>query len=385
MPTYVTGQLNTSNINEKRKVWDMDNTIHILEPSATPIATLLKRLPQEQAEGVLIEWMEKRPIPQFINSEAHADASGASTLVFADYKILVNKDILINSRTKEIIQITAQPTSSTVTVYRGRGSIHAAVLATDEWQKIGSGHGQGSLSIQSVHVKEEEKSNYQQIFKKTASAANSTTKQRMYGGDLRSSENRFQAIELMKELDRALCWGAMYSGVDEENNPIYAMKGFFGPDGWIQSHRYDLSSGYTQRDFETYLSEINIYNTSSEDLIGFGGETALRGISSFLEDKLQVVYPSRDQDKMTYGLAVSTYVTVGAKLKLVVEKQWQGGYFGRCLGVLNLKNARMRNLRNIVQRENIQAAERDGWKDEWIGEQSLKCVLEETGGFFEGM
>ena len=63
--TVISGDLSLDVINQSQRVIDMDDKIAELEPNASPLVVLLKKLRRVQAISPKVEWLEQVLMPRY--------------------------------------------------------------------------------------------------------------------------------------------------------------------------------------------------------------------------------------------------------------------------------------------------------------------------------
>lgn len=381
--SVVQGQNLTNNVLTGRIIVPMDKTISLLEPSEAPIITILQRLKSMTIKHFKTMWLEKNPLPWYLTTSAADAAQGAATLTVSAYSLLRAGDVLINDRTNEVVRVTTTPTTSTVTVLRGAGTTYAAVLASDKWYRASSAEGEGTLSPAARGIKETEHYNLVQIIKEPIEGSATMENTELYGGPQRPSEQQWAGREHKKKLERAVCFGELLDSTDSDGKPLRMMKGLFSDAGFVTSKRYDMSGGYTETDFDAYVTDVFEYGADTK--VGFIGKTAMQGVNAFAKDKLRVIHPSKEQGKLNYGITVAVWNNGYGTLQLIPAKQWKGEHKAKMLGVLDLKNVELRYQFPTVLEKDIQENDRHGYKDQWLTGVTLKCSNEETHALFTGM
>lgn len=138
MPTIVTGVRDTANIQTAKLKIDMSEKIALLQPSATPFITFLKRAKgnTEVATNPKFQWMEDD-----LGARWDAINNGAGYLS-TDTSLVVDNgayfsagDIVKVPRTGECMLVTAVATN-TLTVVRGYGVTAAAALVDNDPLKL---------------------------------------------------------------------------------------------------------------------------------------------------------------------------------------------------------------------------------------------------------
>ena len=77
--TVISGDLSLDVINQSQRVIDMDDKIAELEPNASPLVVLLKKLRRVQAISPKVEWLEQVLMPRY--DTLSASATSAATAI----------------------------------------------------------------------------------------------------------------------------------------------------------------------------------------------------------------------------------------------------------------------------------------------------------------
>lgn len=134
----VTGVRDTANIQTAKLKIDMSEKIALLQPSATPFITFLKRAKgnTEVANNPKFSWLEDNLGARWdaINNVAgYGDA--ATSLVVDNGAYFSAGDIVKVPRTKEVLLVSSISTN-TLTVVRGFGTTAAAALVDNDPLKL---------------------------------------------------------------------------------------------------------------------------------------------------------------------------------------------------------------------------------------------------------
>lgn len=168
MVEIITGTRDTANILQAKKKIDMSNTIALLQPSATPLISLLKQFKQntKPATNPKFSWMEDDLGARWdaVNNGAGYDDSTTSIVVDNGNYFSVG-DVIKVPRTSEVMLVTAVNNSTdTLTVTRGYGvTSAAAIVDNDPIVIIGNANEEGSGKREIKTTKEVEVYNYTQL------------------------------------------------------------------------------------------------------------------------------------------------------------------------------------------------------------------------------
>ena len=162
MPTIITGQRDTLNIETSQKKIDAEPKIALFDPLLTPLATALftmgrqyitadngavsiKGFPiaKKSAINSRVDWWEDE-LEGFKSTAAGAQSSSTTTLNVADGTVFSVKDVLFNPRTGELFEVGAISTNA-LTVRRGVGNsgVGLAINDNDEIVQIGNVYAEG--------------------------------------------------------------------------------------------------------------------------------------------------------------------------------------------------------------------------------------------------
>src|SRR5215471_14870708 len=123
-PVLLQGDLATDIINQSQRVIDMDTKIADLEPNASPLVVLLKKLRRVQAISPKVEWLESILMPRYTVLSAAA-TSAATALPVASATFFRVGDVLRDTSTGEAMEVTGVSASG-VGVNRGLSPIWAS-------------------------------------------------------------------------------------------------------------------------------------------------------------------------------------------------------------------------------------------------------------------
>ena len=163
----VTGARGTGNVLADQRTIDMAERIALLEPDASPLTVLSKRIRRERALDPKFSWLEDDREPRFdaINNGAGYNTS-ATSLVVDNGTYFAEHDLVQNTRTKEVFRVTGVATN-TLTVVRGlgNGGTGVAMLDNDELLILGSAQPEGDTSKPARSSNPTKQTNYTQIIR----------------------------------------------------------------------------------------------------------------------------------------------------------------------------------------------------------------------------
>jgi hypothetical protein len=185
---------------------DMADKILWYAPEATPFLTLTGKVKgKRKAFNYKYEWLEKDQKPRALVATAVKTDIETDPTVDDGSKV-VARDVLLNTRTREIMLVTAVSTN-TLTVTRGIGGGAAAIAVGDTFLMIGSSYADGAASGTPVSITEFSKFNYTQIFRTPFAFTGRDLETELFGGNDKMTETKWQAIEHKRSIEYAFYFG----------------------------------------------------------------------------------------------------------------------------------------------------------------------------------
>lgn len=180
------------------------------------------------------------------------------------------------------------------------------------------------------------------------------------------------------DIENAFWWGERVTGTSTH---IRAAGGVLPR---LTTNTWNVGGILTQKNLNSFLKDVFLYGSGSKALIG--SRLITGAISEFAMGKLQV-----SEGAKKYGLNIMTYITPqGDELDLIPSDLFINYYSG--LGViLDMQDVFYRPLinndenRDTKLRQNIQANDTDGWKDEFLTECTFQLRNEPNHGYFTGV
>lgn len=378
--TVQTGNLSTGNVLAIRRVIDMDEMIHQLEPDASPLVHLTAKLGKKVAINPKYDWMEDEGDPRWDTANAAAStAASATALVVAHGNFWAPQDIIKVPRTGEVIEVTAV-SSNTLTVRRAIGSTSAAqIQASDPLQNIGNANeeGAGLRTIRNTTILD--KFNYCQIFRLPYGVTNTEMESELYGGPDLALMRKKKAIMFKQDMERAFLFGerSEYTG---GTNPKRTTAGL---NSYITTNVTAAGGTLTETTWETFLRSIFRYGSSKR--VVFASPLVMSAISGFARSKIQ--YPRPGDGEETYGINVTKYVSPHGQVALVRDVLLEGTVWGGYAFACEMEDMKMRPLRNrdVKLLTGRQANDIDGTQEEYLAEVGFQLVHERKFGKLTGV
>lgn len=369
----IDGSRDTANILQDKRVVDMAKEIALLEPNAAPLTVLLKQVEGKKKEAInpKFNWIEDELAPRWdaVNYTTGYTA-GATSIAVDNGAYFRAGDVIKNATSGEQMLVTAVSTN-TLTVTRGWGSTSAATAADDDVITILSNASEeGSTSPTSKTTKEVTKTNYTQIIKTPFEVTNTEDASEMYGGKDITYLQKKAGIEHKKDIERVFLFGEP----KEDTTGSKPRRFTGGLNYFISTNRQDAGGTLTEAEFETFCRSVFRYGASKKVLLA--SPILISAINTWANGKLNTV-PS---DK-TYGIDVKEYLTGHGTLLIVKHNLLEQSYAGYGFAI-DMDNIKIRPLRgrDTTLKTNIQAADSDTRKDQYLTETGLQVDLEKTHG-----
>ena len=367
MPT-ITGARGTGNISADQRTIDMGQRITLLEPDASPLTVLSKRIRTQRALDPKFSWLEDSRDPRF------SATSGAVTNVATTVPVTAGQGsyfqqytLAQNTRTGEIFRVTAVATDN-LTVVRGvgAGGTGVAMNSGDEILILATAQPEGDTSKPARSNNAVKATNYTEIFRTewevTGTSRRSTQAVSPSDWNLQAKK---KGIEHAVSIEYALLFGKP----SEDLTGSQPLRTTGGALYYIVTNTTAVGGTLTEATFNTAVRKGFRYAQGNRRKVFLASGLVMQAINQFAQNKLQI-----RQGEDTYGLSVMTYVTPFGKLDLIVHWLLEGTVYGGYGIGLDLDQIAWRPLISDEEsgethiRPNIQARDADTRKDEYLTE-----------------
>ncbi len=247
--TIVTGDLALDVINQSQRVIDMDDRIAELEPNASPLVVLLKKLKRVQAISPKVEWLEQVLMPRYDTLSASATSATTSLPVTnsAYYRV---GDVLRDTATGEAMEVTGV-SASALGVTRAIGSVAAASCAsTDEIFIVANVNVEGASLRTIKTTKLTNLSNFCEIVRTPFGLTGTEAASKLYGGPDRDRLQAAGAIEHMRDWEHIAFFGAKKEDTSTSGAPKRFAGGLIE---YITTNITNVGGSLTEAAFQTFL------------------------------------------------------------------------------------------------------------------------------------
>jgi len=360
-PTVLTGDLSLDIINQSQRVIDMDDRIAELEPNASPLVVLMKKLRRVQAISPKVEWLEHQLMPRYDNASAAA-ASGAAAVGVANPSFFRVGDVVRDTVTGEAMEVTGV-TAGGINVNRAIGSVVAQAVASGDEIFIVSNVNPEGASLRTIKTTRlVNMSNFCEIVRTPMGITGTEAASKLYGGPDRSRLQATNGIEHMRDWEHIAFFGAK----KEDTTTVGAPKRFAG--GlleYIQTNVTGAVGTLTETAFQTFLRTGFRYG--SERKLLFASPLVVTAIEGFARNTLRAS-PSSDHAN-TFGVQMQTYVSGQGVVDIVMERAWNDSTVYRGYAFLiDMDAAEWHYLRDTKLLEGRQNNDADKLEDEYLTE-----------------
>lgn len=380
MPAIITTAVGNSNIEAKRIVVDMANELAFLEPSATPLVVLTKRMNTKACANPKYEWMDNNVDVRWAPNGATLAAAAAVTVNVAAGKgqYFAAGDLVKIPSTGEVIKVTSVATDA-LTVVRGIGSTATATIPANEVMLIiGNASMQGSGAPAEKVIGVTPFFNYTQIFKTAFSVTNTLDATKLYGMAELARLRKNNGIVHAKTLEYAFLFGE--KNIDTSGaQPITYTGGIFEALKNSVNNMTKTKSTGTEADLLAFCQNIFTYGGDSRTCLC--SPDILAWIAVLASPKVQLIQGDKDS---TYGLNITKYLTPFGVLNLVMHPLLVQGYAGNMVTIAP-EDLYYRPLagRDTKLMTNIQLPDEDGLRDQYITEAGMELRLPLKHGIFK--
>ena len=373
-----TGQLGT----ESRAVRDVSPAMRMLQPSEGPLTSIMMKLNAKPADNADFEWYEDDLVPHF-DTLGGALTTGATTMTVTNYKrFRLGHLVKINRR--EIVRVTATPSSTTVSIQRAFGTTAAlAASSADQLHIIGTAFEEGSAKAAIITTTKVQKTNYAEIFKTAWGVTNTNKHTKQYGGSDAVKEKANKLLEHKRDIEFALWHGEAKKDTTTGTHPIRETKGILS---FISTNAVDAGGELTEEEWEDWLRRC--FRFGSDEKMVFCAPKVIGVVNSFARGKLQTV--SGDQK---YGVSITRYENAGRKVLLVENKQFSNESLSDLDGIagmavcLDMGDLALRYMRGKIVGEqlDIETPGDDLEQGQYVSELGLEMSLEKKHGILTGV
>ena len=304
-----------------------------------------------------------------INNGGTAYTGATTALVVDDATVFYANCLVYAEATGEVMLCTAVNTgTNTITVVRGLGGVVAgsasSVADNANLLNVGSAEGEGNASPEARRTARTNASNWVQTFRHAVDLSGRLNRMNEKVEDVRAYERQKMLREHGRDIENMLIHGAASGTASDANGKKVTTSGGFLQA--ITTHVTNMGGAMTQTGFDAWAEEV--FDQGSGRKIVFAGKTALNAVGTLHKGTVQ----TRPGDSLL-GLNVQQILTNYGQMNFVYNRRMGPGNAGTMIAVdIDSVKLRFTNGGDTHLKENIQAPDVDGTKDEWFSEFGLE-------------
>jgi hypothetical protein len=358
---------------------------------------LMAQLQNEPADNITFNWWERDPVRLNFYSIASAYAA-TTTLAWDDgtgaspglgdltvYQLLSINTILMNSRTLELVQVAADPTTQNVSVVRGAlGTTAAAVNPGDLWTLITSAQDEGANPRRAAYENPTSYDNYIQTYNESLFLSNA-----FKNGVLRTDvmgplpERRLQALErITKRIELSYFLGVKGTATGT-NGTIYftgGLKNAIDSFGLTANALNGLSgTGIALSVFYTWLQAFMV--VGSDTKLMFCGPLAYAAITQFALSASGAGFRIMNQETV-FGMNITVILTPFGEISLAFHPLFKDAIaLNSWAFVVDLQLVKQKVMEPLFLEPNIQLPGQDSYMEQFRAKLGLKQKFPAAFGY----
>jgi len=390
--TIVSGARDTERVGTTSlHVREVDNQIRLLQPYPTPIDNFFminEKFTTEVTTGKRskFEWYEDKFLPSILTlAAAITGGSPTETITITNHSLRV-RDLILVEATGQILQVTSV-TTSTAAVKTLTGNITAAAVNTLV-QRLAPAYAETDGKGTSLTVVAVNKTGYCQILKRLLAITNRQSASEVYGGNDWNYQWRKALMEIREEWERTMLNNG--AATDDSTTLITYSAGF----GSLTTNKISYTGAISKATWDAAIKQCFV-NGSTFELDAYCGGDALMDIAAFITNLLTIHQTSAKLSVSQFGLMSSTptdtklvdYIHPMGVVHIYFNPQLRSTNATHVVFV-NRENIKKRYMGNDITGKSrkyriemgIQAIGDDSFSSQYLFDQGLQILLEETHG-----
>jgi len=371
-----------NNSSPDTRVRFVDPRIFFAQAEIAPLNALMEKMKRSvRSSSIKPEWVEKDMGTPTTTLNGAIDNKATTTTVNVAAgtgpMFDVNDILWIPSATGGEQMLVTDRTADALTVVRNWGSAGLAAHADgSQIVKLSSSYAEGATSGVGVKIKPSMPYNVTQIHRTPIELTRSEMQIKRYErGEkgARQDARRDAMILHLEGVERSFINGDLKEDVSTNRR---VAKGILR---YITTNREDLKGSLTKAKFDSFLKDV---------MFNGGGKYVLAASGTFME-ALHAEVLSKSNMNITpatkeWGLDVTRYLSPFGKCDVFYHRvlsQMLEDNYGGCAMLLDMSLVTKYYLQKMILRENIQANDADGFKDEYLEECCAALHNEANHGF----
>ena len=372
-----------------------EKILQLFPNGKAPLTALLAMLKSEKTDDAIFHWYEKNISAQRlrINNVAGylvgdttftVDTTDATTGVVGSKACKIGTQLL-NERTGEIYNVTADPaTDTSITVGRAFGTTAAAALLDNDWLLIiGNVNEEGGALPSAITYDPTEYNNYCQIFRSSIFMTRTAMRTRLRTGD-QVKEAKREALELLSiQKERAFIFGEFKLGTGAKGQPMRATRGIISHITTNESGNVISGVGaLSESAWDGYLEQVFRYGSTEK--LALCGSTALKVLADMA--KKGGIQLMQSPTSETYGMNLMTYLTPFGTLHLKTHPLFtEHPVHRQNMLVIDPANVIERYVDDVQYLKDRQTPGDDAKSDEYLNECGLEVHHAKTHMYLTGI
>lgn len=367
---------------------------------------LMSRLKAEPAENSEFNWFERDPVRREIaaaqsNPTAPTSQGQAGTIVFQEsptstadaWPFLAAGHVLRNATTGEYVQVTATPSTNTVSVLRAINTSDSGTLATyvivagDIFTIITLGQDEGALPTRASYEEPDVLTNFVQTYNATVELTNAFKANKLrsdIAGPLKA--RRIQALEkIAKDIEMSFLLGTKQrllgqNGFQYYTGGIADAVNTFVPQNFLNGGGSGGVSLTTQ--VNPWLQ--NFMTVGSDAKLALCGPTAYSVFSAFANSATNG-FRIMNQETV-FGMNITVVNTPFGELDLAFHPLLKEiPSFSTWMFVVDLAHVMQKTMEPLFLEPNIQTPGQDSYKEQFRAKLGLKLRFAEAFGYVSNL
>ena len=363
---------------------DMANEILELEPNQSPFLVLTQKMKKVASTNPKFEWQEDQSMPWL--TTLSASATSAATALGVTEDIFRVGDVVRITETGEAILVTTTAAGA-ITATRGLGSgagsavgAVAAASATSaaELFIISNANAEGATLREFKYPQLASLFNYTEIVRTPVEITGTEKATVHYGGDEHMRLRAKFGIEHARNLERMFWFGARsVQGTNQRTSG--------GVTEFLTTNVTNQAGTLSLAQWNSFLKSAFRYG--SERKVAFVSPLLKSILDGFISTYTRMNNPLPASTK-SWGVDMTTYASGQGVVDIVMCRAWNDSTkYGKAAFIIDPANVEYHYLRtrDTQLRQNVQAPDYDGFKDEYLTECGVKVAQEATHAFLYGV
>ena len=388
MATIKTGLFDTEDELSNRRIVDMSERVHRLQPDDQQFRVALEKIGSKEAVREIVEWLEDEYMPRVSALAASATSADSSiTVTTGDGNTVFRAGHVVrNMETGEGYLVTATSANSAAITRSWGGTAAASATSVAKLLIVGNASAQGASSGASHIVQKVRAYNYIQDQRDPIHFSDFETAIALYGGREPGEELSKKLVEHTRSIENSIVWGARDFNASASPGPMGSCGGLLE---YISTYITDASGALTPAEFDTFL----------EGPFGYGSKNkaffCAPRVGTVLSQMLRDVWQPTTVTDRKFGAKVDAYIsgTYGWTIPVFVKREWAdfdktGTNYGTYGFLVDMDYVRIRHLRGVGKthlRRNIEEPSSTAEVHEYRTCFSLELGWEKTHGILKGV